>query len=70
MKGRRTLRPYRTFREVEQPASEFVFRLRSLNGEVPWCALFEADGGKWKLDAVLKIKAWLEAEELKIPIIA
>lgn len=70
VKGRRTLRPYRTFREVEQPASEFVFRLRSLNGEVPWCALFEADGGKWKLDAVLKIKAWLEAEELKIPIIA
>jgi hypothetical protein len=70
VQGRVTLRPYRTFREVEQPASEFVFRLRSEQGQVPMCALFEADGGKWKLDAVLTIKAWLEAKNLNIPVIA
>jgi hypothetical protein len=70
VKGRRTLRPYRTFREIDQPASEFVFRLRSVDGAVPQCALFEADGGKWKLDAVLSIKAWLEAKHLGVPIVA
>lgn len=70
VKGRVTLRPYRTFREVEQPASEFIFRLRSRDGGVPECALFEADGGKWKLDAVLTIKAWLETQQLGMPVIA
>lgn len=70
VKGRVKLRPYRTFREVEQPVSEFVFRLRSKEGMVPECALFEADGGAWKLDAVLTIKAWLEAKNLNIPVIA
>lgn len=70
VKGRLTLRPYRTFREIDQPSSEFVFRLRSVNGEVPQCALFEADGGKWKLDAVLGVKAWLEAKDLGVPIVA
>lgn len=70
VKGRVRLRPYRTFREVEQPASEFVFRLRSRGGEVPECALFEADGGKWRLDAVLTIKRWLEERNLGIPVVA
>lgn len=70
VKGRMSLQPFRTFREVEQPASEFVFRLRSRDGGVPECALFEADGGKWKLDAVLVIKAWLDAQSIGIPVIA
>lgn len=70
IKGRVKLAPYRTFREVEQPESEFVFRLRSNTAEIPACALFEADGGKWKLDAVLTIKAWIEAQNLNIPVIA
>lgn len=70
VRGRVTLRPFRTFREVEQPASEFVFRLRSQHGAVPDCALFEADGGKWRLDAVLTIKGWLDAKQLGIPVVA
>lgn len=70
VKGRVRLTPYRTFREVDQPASEFVFRLRSTDGEVPQCALFEADGAKWKLDAVLTIKAWLESKALGISVLA
>lgn len=70
VKGRRSLRPYRTFREVEQPASEFVFRIRSQGVEMPQCALFEADGRKWSLDAVLAIKAWMESQNLGLPIVA
>jgi hypothetical protein len=37
---------------------------------VPECALFEADGGKWKLDAVLTMKAWLEEKALGLPVVA
>ena len=70
VKGRVSLKPYRTFREIEQPASAFIFRLRSKDGAVPECALFEADGGKWKLDAVLAIKTWLDAKNLGMPVIA
>ena len=70
VKGRVSLRPYRTFREIEQPASEFIFRLKSKDGAVPDVALFEADGGKWKLDAVLAIKAWLETKNLNMPVMA
>lgn len=51
-----SLRPYRTFVEVEQPESDFIFRMK--NG--PVCALFEADGGAWKLEAMKNIKAYLE----------
>ncbi len=50
--------PLRTFYEVEQPASPFVLRFNE-NAEA---ALFEGDGGAWKLKAVQNIKDWLEAE--------
>lgn len=53
-----TLRPYRTFAEVEQPASQFIFRINAL-AEM---ALFEADGGKWRLDAINNIASYLKAE--------
>lgn len=56
-----TLAPYRTFREVPQPQSQFVFRVRKTE-QGPTCALFEADGGRWRLDAVANIKAWLQAK--------
>ena len=54
------LRPYRTFVEVEQPVSEFVFRMKDNNGIT--CALFEADGGAWKNTAMRNIKNYLESE--------
>lgn len=55
-----TLKPYRTFLEVEQPESAFIFRMKDLNGVE--CALFEADGGAWKMEAMKNIKAYLEKE--------
>lgn len=54
------LRPFRTFLEVEQPVSEFVFRMDDKNGIA--CALFEADGGAWKNAAAKSIKDYLEFE--------
>jgi hypothetical protein len=62
-----TLRPYRTFREVEQPASNVIFRIRDNNGLK--CALFESDSGKWQIDAVDNIKAWLTRKLPQIPTI-
>ncbi|MCM1128222.1 MAG: hypothetical protein NC429_17360 [Lachnospiraceae bacterium] len=57
--------PYRTFTEVSQPASSFIFRVRDderLGGVA--CALYEADGGAWKNVAKANIKTFLE-EHLK-----
>jgi hypothetical protein len=55
------LAPFRTFMEVEQPESKFVFRMKR-GDDGPECALFEADGGAWKLEAMKRIKAYLQAE--------
>ena len=54
------LAPYRTFPEVEQPISKFIFRMQ----EGPRAALYEADGGAWRNKAILSIKQYLQ-EELK-----
>lgn len=53
-----TLQPYRTFPEAQQPQSDFVFRVRQIEGKIG-VALFEADGGRWKLQAAINIKEWL-----------
>ena len=47
VKPRVSLRPFRCFREVAQPESEFILRLDE-DGRV---GLFEADGGIWKMEA-------------------
>lgn len=52
------LKPYRTFLEVEQPESNFLVRLFE-GGNV---ALFEADGGAWKLEARKSIQEYLYRE--------
>lgn len=54
------LMPYRTFPEAEQPASDFIFRMRESGGVQ--CAIFEADGGAWKSEAMKNVKAYLEKE--------
>ena len=56
------LAPYRTFIEVEQPESEFLLRLR----KGPDAALFEADGGAWKLAARKNIKAYFETNLVEL----
>ena len=54
------LKPYRTFVEIEQPESSFVFRMKSDRGVQ--CALFEADGGAWKNEAVKRVKEYLQTQ--------
>jgi hypothetical protein len=59
------LRPYRTFHEVQQPMSEFIFRMKS--DDSVKCALFEADGGAWENVAMRNIKDYLEVELADYP---
>lgn len=67
-----TLIPYRTFVEVEQPESKFIFRMK----DGPKGAIFEADGGAWRNQAILNIKKYLgnqlsdEIKKGKITILA
>lgn len=63
-----TLRPYRTFTEVEQPASRFVFRCKDDDGVR--FALVEADGGAWKCEAMRNIKAFMESHVPGLTVIA
>lgn len=51
-----SLKPYRTFQEVDQPASDFLIRINERG------ILFtEADGGMWKLKARNTIKEYFDA---------
>ncbi len=68
IKNPMTFEPYRTFMEIEQPASQHIFRMRNQNGMQ--CTLVEGDGGKWKLDAIQGIKAWLSEKLPDMTIIA
>lgn len=54
------LAPYRTFLEVKQPESDFIFRMK----DGPRGAIFEADGGIWRNEAIDNVSKYL-AKELK-----
>ncbi len=58
------LKLFRTFLEVEQPVSNFIFRMKQGSCNDIQCALYEADGGAWEIEAMNEIKAYL-SEELK-----
>jgi hypothetical protein len=58
IKPRICLKPFRTFREVPQPESEFILRLDD-DGSI---GLFEADGGVWKMEAKDNIMAYFNDE--------
>ncbi len=64
------LAPFRTFPEVDQPVSSFVFRARCAENTAPALMLVEADGGRWKVDAIAILKRAMTAFDLGIPIIA
>lgn len=63
-----TLAPYRTFPEISQPESKFVFRLKKDDRGIK-AALFETDDMSWMLLAMDSIKAYLQSklgEEIEI----
>ena len=51
------LKPFRTFQEVPQPESNFVFRIG--DDEEPTFKLVEAEGGIWRNEAIQNIKDYL-----------
>jgi hypothetical protein len=55
-----SLRPFRSFREIEQPTGLFVFRMKKSQRGVEF-ALFEADGGSWRLEAMKRIGEFVRA---------
>ncbi len=52
-----SLKPYRTFQELEQPASVYLIRIDERG-----ISFIEADGGMWKLTARQTIKAYFDTE--------
>jgi len=61
-----TLRPFRTFSEVKQPESDFVFRMNNKDSFV----LLEADGGIWERKAITNIGEFLTDNlKLSVPVI-
>lgn len=59
------LAPIRTFTEIFQPESNFVLRVdKEAN-----IALFEADGGAWKNEAVARIKEYLKGNLDGYPVV-
>lgn len=59
----RKLAPFRTFIDIEQPTSEFLFRMKDSG-----FALYVADGGAWKRQAKENIKTYFTkqlAEEIE-----
>lgn len=56
VKPRVSLKPFRTFLEVEQPESEFLLRINE-EGKI---GLYEADGGVWKLEATRNVAKYFE----------
>lgn len=65
-----SLAPYRTFRDVAQPVSQFLFRIQQSGENLPTFALYEADGGAWKLDAIASIAAKLSAGLAKATVVS
>lgn len=58
--------PYRTFQEVGQPSSKFVFRIGE-NNDVPIFKLIEAEGGIWKNEAVSNLKRYFADALIDMP---
>lgn len=59
------LAPYRTFQEVEQPVSEFIFRIG--DKEQPNFKLVEAQNGIWRNEAIQSIREYLSGKLSQMP---
>ncbi len=63
------LQRYRTFPEIEQPMSRYVFRMKNgKEGGLPLVALFEVDDNRWKVETVQEISKYLEKADLGVPV--
>jgi hypothetical protein len=56
-----TLAPYRTFQEIDQPTSQYIFRMKRVEEQAkPQVALHQCDDIAWGIDAVEGISNWLK----------
>lgn len=62
-----SLKAYRTFVEVVQPETQYIFRMKQSSNNGVYCGLFEADGGAWKIVAKDAIREYLEDSLKEIP---
>lgn len=53
------LKTYKTFPEVEQPVIPYILRLHQKGEDNPKFALYECDGGLWKVESAKKIRDYL-----------
>lgn len=66
-----TLRPYRTFPEVEQPDSMYVLRAKSGHGDdLPSVALFMVEDPSWRYCARLSIAGYIKKQLADLTVIA
>lgn len=63
------LKPYRTFHDIDQPASAFVVRLKQDNNQTVHAMIVEADGGLWQRTAMDGIYKFLADAKLGITIL-
>jgi hypothetical protein len=54
-----SLRPYRTFREIDPVESDFLLRFKAQKDSLPQVALIPVDAGRWKTDTALMVRHWL-----------
>ncbi len=66
--GRFSLRPHRSFPEIEPTEQVFLFRIKDTGTDIS-CCLFEADGGRWKVPAIAAIAEYLVESGLPVPVI-
>lgn len=54
------LKPFKTFPEIEPVEVPFVLRLHQSSEEVPKFAMYEADGGMWKVMTTIRLRDYLK----------
>ena len=64
-----TLKPFRTFLDIDQPESEFLFRMKKAGDGIE-CALFQSDGGFWRNKARNNIRNYFQKNIEDITVIA
>lgn len=55
-----SLRPYRSFREIDPVESDFLLRFKAQKDALPAVALIPVDAGRWKTDTSMTVRLWLE----------
>ncbi len=62
------LKPYRIFPECDQPASQFLTRIKGDKESGAYVGLWETDGGMWRVEAANNIANKLIDLDVKLPI--